>query len=338
MRSSAASNYVFVFVAVGLIVMMQIFLVLPSAPASSSPSSSESEACHGTDCNENPKETVTKFKTVTVTTTKTLQAAPTNGPQSDEVITSLVSWNRFRQRQANAARTSYLSMDPEYKFFTNSKLAYKAVPVTYDCDRNTLMRVGDRGDSDGGKWICGEYLKPHEDNEPPNVVFSIGSKGDFSFEESMIKLLGKNTKIYTFDCTGKWTPPSNQITFINVCLGSSDFMDGNRQFKSWATILEDLNIKHIDFLKMDIEGFEWVVLPAVLDHKVLDELPVQISFEAHIAAPGGYYKGIDDKSFGQKLARLFLKLDAAGYYVTSNEYNLVSPGGCSEFTLVRPVQ
>ncbi|KAI3659303.1 hypothetical protein MP638_003519 [Amoeboaphelidium occidentale] len=255
----------------------------------------------------------------------------------EPLISSLYSWNRFRQVYANSVRKSYLGLDPSLDILTNSEIAYKAIPVTYDCDRNTLMRVGDRGDGDGGKWICGEFLKPRKSNEPANVVFSVGSNGDFSFEESMIKVLGSNTKIYTFDCTGQWDPPSEQITFVNVCLGSSDFVDGNkRQFKSWASILSDLKIKKIDFLKMDIEGFEWVVLPAILEHKVLDELPVQISFEVHLAAPGGYDKDVDDKSLGQKLARLFLKLDKAGYYLASNEYNIVSPGCCSEFTVVRP--
>lgn len=266
-------------------------------------------------------------------------------------VLSVSGWNKIRQRIAHEHRLMILELESSLPSLNEVEIVFESVPVTYDCDRNTLMRIGGAADNDGGKWICGEYLKKRLSREAPNIVFSIGSRGDFSFEKSMIQYLGSNTRVYTFDCkfqhvlqslinvlgTGKWKPPSEQITFINECVGSLDYVDSlNRTYKTWATLIAELGIKRIDFLKIDIEGFEWVVLPAILEHKDLDELPVQISFEVHKQAPGGIYDDIQDKSFGQALSRLFLKLDDLGYYVTSNEYNIVSRGCCSEFTVVRP--
>lgn len=47
---------------------------------------------------------------------------------------------------------------------------------------NTLFgRVGPL--SDGGKWVCKEHLPPASDSNC--VIFSLGSNGDFSFEQGM---------------------------------------------------------------------------------------------------------------------------------------------------------
>ena len=47
-------------------------------------------------------------------------------------------------------------------------------------------------EGDGGKWFCAEYFKQTEEC----VIFSIGSNGDFSFEESMNKMTGGRCKVF----------------------------------------------------------------------------------------------------------------------------------------------
>ena len=44
---------------------------------------------------------------------------------------------------------------------------------------------------DAGKWLCVSLLKP------PCTIFSLGSNGDYSFEEAMLKATKCN--IYTYD-------------------------------------------------------------------------------------------------------------------------------------------
>ena len=57
-----------------------------------------------------------------------------------------------------------------------------------------LSRIG--GDpknplSDGGKFVCGEFV------DPKGTFFSLGSRGDYSFERAMIKEFGDDVKFYT---------------------------------------------------------------------------------------------------------------------------------------------
>lgn len=118
------------------------------------------------------------------------------------IITTLKGWNKYRQIQAHSVRENIIiTADSSLDSFDNPEIVYKSIPSTYDCDRNLLIRVGGQdGNTDGGKWICGEYLRKRNTGEAPNIVFSVGSNGDFSFEESMIEYLGDNVKIFTFDC------------------------------------------------------------------------------------------------------------------------------------------
>lgn len=115
-------------------------------------------------------------------------------------ILSVSGWNKIRQRMAHEHRLMMLESDSSLPSLNEVESVYESVPSTYDCDRNTLMRIGGAADKDGGKWICGEYLKKRTSQEAPSIVFSVGSRGDFSFEKSMIEYLGKNTRVYTFDC------------------------------------------------------------------------------------------------------------------------------------------
>ena len=53
-------------------------------------------------------------------------------------------------------------------------------------------RVGKLGD--GGKWIC----DPHRIREQEEcLVYSVGSNGDFSFEEAVLESVGSHCEIHT---------------------------------------------------------------------------------------------------------------------------------------------
>ncbi|KAL7563625.1 hypothetical protein ACA910_013365 [Epithemia clementina (nom. ined.)] len=56
------------------------------------------------------------------------------------------------------------------------------------------QRLGQLGD--GGKWVCDPYRIAAK---PTCLVYSVGSKNDFSFEESVFADIGTHCEIHTFD-------------------------------------------------------------------------------------------------------------------------------------------
>ncbi|KAI9331959.1 methyltransferase domain-containing protein [Obelidium mucronatum] len=230
------------------------------------------------------------------------------------------------------------SMTPEEAALVDNEKLYSLFPETYNCDKNFFRRIGSAGD--GGKWSCGEFFKPQEDS---CVAISLGSNGQFDFEESILAHTENKCTIYTFDCTGVWTPPHENIKFFPWCLGKDEVVD-NRIYKSWGRITNDLGLTNVDFFKIDIEGFEWVAMPSVLENFHLKVMPKQISIEMHMwkqpdGVPELYQSpntanGLDFIHPAINFFRAFYK---AGYHLASAEYNYRSGDShcCQEFTFVR---
>ena len=59
--------------------------------------------------------------------------------------------------------------------------------------RSLGVRLGSRV-KDGGKSVCADSLDPGR-----CIVYSLGSRGDFSFEKDVVRQF--NCSVYTFDCT-----------------------------------------------------------------------------------------------------------------------------------------
>lgn len=114
------------------------------------------------------------------------------------------------------------------------------------------------------------------------VILSIGSANKWDFETDIIN----KTKciVHTLDCTVNADVPkhiSERVFFHKICIGVSDFTSASGlQFRSWPSILSYLRIQRsLDYVKMDIEGFEWEVIPAILQNGAF--LPNMIAFELH---------------------------------------------------------
>ena len=141
-----------------------------------------------------------------------------------------------------------------------------------------------------------------------SIVYSFGIGEDISFDEEII--YRHNCKVYGFDPTPKsinWVksqPTPKNFKFYEYGIGVKDevvefYLPQNPnhvsgsiikhnninkdekikvELKSLKTILQMLNHKHIDVLKMDIEGAEYSVLESIL----LDKIPIaQILVEFH---------------------------------------------------------
>ncbi len=152
---------------------------------------------------------------------------------------------------------------------------------TFPCDYNQFQRVGRSGD--GGKWMCGV---PTFDG---CIVYSLGSNGDFSFEEDIYNKTEGKCKVFTFDCTISMdqVPKYNWLTFKPWCIGRDHIDKDNRVFMSLPNITAHFKHEKIHLLKADIEGAEFPLFDSIMDPSMERILPSQILLEAHW---GGFAK------------------------------------------------
>lgn len=132
------------------------------------------------------------------------------------------------------------------------------------------------GHEDGAKLICIDAFLAKNNC----WVMSIGSNGDFSFERDVF--LKTSCAVHIFDCTGDWQVPediSSRVSIHKKCIGSRP---GSGDYLPYESLIAIADKKQPpSYLKMDIEGFEFSVLPEILrgsDHL----LPSQIAFELHV--------------------------------------------------------
>ncbi|CAF2772772.1 unnamed protein product [Rotaria sp. Silwood2] len=133
-------------------------------------------------------------------------------------------------------------------------------------------RIGDMGD--GGKWVCDPYrLKSRHDC----LVYSVGSRGDFSFENYMKKLMPQ-CEIHAFDKI-LYSCPIKTCSFHQIIFGTGIEPNGS---KNWMTIIQELNHinRSIDILKIDIEGSEYSFFPLLFNSNKIS-FPRQILVELH---------------------------------------------------------
>ena len=148
------------------------------------------------------------------------------------------------------------------------------------------------GNTYGGFYICPELLNEN------SILYSFGIGEDMSFDNTIIK--NHNCHVFGFDPTPKsinWVKNqrlndnfhfyefgiNDKSGFIEFYLPkNSEHVSGsiitqknidvmkkvNVEMKSLADIMNELGHKHIDVLKMDIEGSEYDVIDNILDSKI----------------------------------------------------------------------
>jgi Methyltransferase domain len=152
--------------------------------------------------------------------------------------------------------------------FQSEKQAYDAFEPTWTCPIE--QRIGAEF-GDGGKFICGldDYFRTKG-----CLVYSVGSSGDFSFEENIIKKFG--CEVHTFDPTGNSPKWEADATALGVSYhswglsGTEGIMynpdtDTNNPLYTMSQIVQKLGHENrfIDILKIDCEGCEWGAFAAI---------------------------------------------------------------------------
>ena len=181
---------------------------------------------------------------------------------------------------------------------------------------SNVCEVSVYGKGDGSKRWCDAGV------QSPCTVFSMGSANEWGFELDVLKRT--DCEIHTFDCTVKLRPPkalatSSRFHAHELCWG--------RGYSDWGEILNVAGGTVPDFLKCDIEGWEFDAVPDMLESGLL---PKQIAMEVHIR--GGSYPPWKKKTDLPKglLFALSEMLFYEGGYIIADRHDNPRCGHCSE--------
>jgi Methyltransferase domain len=172
-----------------------------------------------------------------------------------------VHWKLYQERAKNEPMYLHPNPDPT-KMETAAWLVQNVDPI-FTCAH--IRRVGGRGD--GPKWTC----DPHRLLKQPNcLVYSIGSSGDYAFEDGLVRTLGTHCEIHVFDPDPSYgrenDPEKKNIHYHPWGLkGENDTDPGianaeskDLTFYSLPQIMEKLGHtgRRLDVFKIDCEGCE----------------------------------------------------------------------------------
>ncbi|KAH8831857.1 methyltransferase domain-containing protein [Flagelloscypha sp. PMI_526] len=158
-------------------------------------------------------------------------------------------------------------------------------PAAYNCPHE-VERIGALGD--GGKWVCG---LPLVKNKQDCVVYSFGINHESSFEAEILKST-RHCEIWGYDYTVKSFGPEIDTSltprthFHPYTLGGWDGTgpDDSKMY-TLESLMQQNGHKHIDILKIDIEGWEFETLDTVLKPYLDTGRPLpfgQLQIEIHV--------------------------------------------------------
>ncbi|KAG8877436.1 hypothetical protein FRB97_003397 [Tulasnella sp. 331] len=147
---------------------------------------------------------------------------------------------------------------------------------------HTVERIGTLGV--GGKWVCGlDRIAEKEDC----VVYSFGSSWESSFEAGLLRRT-KHCKVYGYHYDSKKFGP--EVRWIDRLGWRTKFQryglswtDEDADFRTLPTLMFDNGHDFVDLVVIDIEGWEFPALTAVLQSYAGLTLPFgQLQVEIHM--------------------------------------------------------
>jgi hypothetical protein len=204
-------------------------------------------------------------------------------------------------------------------------------------DAKNMVRVG--AFADGGKWVSDP-----QSLTTGTVVYSFGAGTEISFDVEMAGLYG--CEVHCFDptpsvqrsfahCRPRQPVGKGTFSFHAVGLGpvsldpeKADELvleDQKCKVKRLSEIAAELGHRHVEILKIDIEGGEMAALPEIITSGTLKSLSVkQLLVEFHL---------LDDEHWGA-FVKIINLLRERGYLLFRKEFNAVDPGHFAEFSFL----
>eukprot|EP00775_Hariotina_reticulata_P000751 gene751-biopygen1496 len=178
----------------------------------------------------------------------------------------------------------------------------------------------DQNHGDGQKLLCS--LGDEAAQTVGCVIYSMGSNGDYQFEDSM--LASTKCEIHTFDCTYDGTSRDVKRHFYHKwCVGT---VPGKPEYMSLRQVMAKLGHQQVHLMKIDVEGYEY---PVLAEMRPTDPLPTEIAIEVHI----GWR--LKSPSSSGELALVWLHLASLGYATYAYEVNEYIPDEGCEFSFIR---
>ncbi|GJP33990.1 hypothetical protein CLOM_g18475 [Closterium sp. NIES-68] len=198
---------------------------------------------------------------------------------------------------------------------------------TYPCP--IYERVGEWGD--GGKWTC---LLPSAIQKDP-VVYSVGSYGQYSFEESINKIL--HVKPYTFDPFLTLNTIAHMkavpiLHFNEIGLSANSSLQTYRdkypglKFMTLEGMMQMLNHTYVDVFKIDCEGCEEALLTEL--GAANNNAAAQLTIHGGTLPFGQILIEFHQMNLTLVTLPLFYTLENLGYRMFSIEYNQQCPLCC----------
>lgn len=294
------------------------------------------------------------------------------------------TWNRMRQITTKNIKHAYPAQ-PLYRINIPHSWYQMNYEPNFSCQFE--QRIGGNGNGDGPKWICdphrligiskerkkkdaaskeanktGKSVAIAGDNtndnhntatnrKPGCVIYSIGSNGDFQFEEGVQQLLGPETcEIHIFDMGDyeNTMPTGLNLHFHNWGITNSAslnkgskpsqaFYEGSlrKKFSRWFGFRQEVfksfeetvkllghdTLPAIDILKIDCEGCEWDVYKDWFSPNI----PTigQVLVEVH-------------RSPQDKVMNFFDEMYDEGYVTFHKEFNTqYARGNCVEYAFMK---
>jgi hypothetical protein len=180
-------------------------------------------------------------------------------------------------------------------------------------------------------------------------IFSIGSNDQWGFEEEVVQKL-PNCVTHTFDCTlqnnkPRQKPNSDNVQFYPYCIGDGEGDSNNnnntddktKRFLPYKELWERTNTtRPPKLLKIDVEGFEFGVIPSMLRNLPQEIWAEQIMMEVHWGTRMVDVPSMLRTRQASEISLMFGQLfNYGGYLPVKAKYFEPGCGTCLEVLLVR---
>ena len=207
----------------------------------------------------------------------------------------------------------------DYVLWTNSS----ACKIVHDFGGDMQIWQERSGTIDGQKSVCMDPgLAPVSGS---CLVYSFGIHWEWSFDDQFDQF---GCQVFAFDPSMNASDydRSPNVHFFNLGIGDEDTDDDyvtEWKLRTLQSIYDMLKPRHgnvpIDYLKMDIEQNEWLVIPQLIRSNVLDNVK-QMGVEIH------FYDGMPFVEFTRICLKILRSLEAHGFRRFTSRANTYSGG------------